>query len=234
MGKYQLNIRIFKVYFCPELKKLFILIVLTSMYTRSEAQVRHFLDTIRYDLHQPRKLYLGLDGKNSIVSDLSLKMFGLQGGYMYNNRTSFFIGLYTTPRKRTTIVSNPTAHYSQTDSNTVYVSYGLTYLNSGCGYIFYNNKRWQLSANLALGIGSGAYNKYSQSKSYITSRPVIIPFETNINASFKLTWWMWLNAGLGTRIALAGKHDYNGALYTYGFSIKLDAIYRKYMAPGLK
>lgn len=209
------------------MKKVGIIAVL-FICIHSNAQVRHFWDTIRYDLKQPRKFFLGMDGKNSIISDFTIKMFGFQGGTIYNSRTKFYSGLYFTPRKRSTIIENSTALPGRTDSNTVYVSYGLTYMNFGTAYIFYNTKYWEISAYLALGLGAGTYKKHTDTRYYSASHPVIVPLETGFNASFKLTWWLWLSAGLGTRMAIIGKHDYNGALYTYGVSVKLDAIYKKF------
>ncbi len=208
------------------MKKIVFIFLLFCMNAAS-AQTRHFLDTIRYDLKQTKRFYLSLDGKNNIVGDLNIKMFGLQGGYIYNRRTSLYMGLYLTSKEATVIAENYNLNAGKTDSNTIYNSYGMTYLNFGCEYIFCNNKKWQLSIPAAIGIGSGTFKRFSEIKYYEAKYPTIIPFETGLKASYKLTWWLWLGAGLGTRISLNSTHYYNGPFYTFGLQVKTGAMIKK-------
>jgi hypothetical protein len=84
-----------------------------------------------------------------------------------------------------------------------------------------------LSVPVALGIGSGTFKKFSEHKFYEAKYPAIIPFETGLNASYKLTWWLWLGAGLGTRISLNSTHYYNGPFYTFGLQVKTGAMVKK-------
>lgn len=208
------------------LKKLVIICTLLSSH-QAFGQLRHFLDTMKYDISQRGKFYVGLDGKNNIVNDLKIKMFGLQGGFIYNKRTSVYMGLYFTSKEAVTISENYTARAGTTDSNTIYNAYGMSYLNFGTEYIFYNNHKWQLSVPMAIGLGSGSYRRFSQNKFYTATYPPILPLETGMNASYKLTWWLWLGGGLGTRISLNSTHYYNGPFYTFGLQIKTGAMVKK-------
>lgn len=230
MGKYQFNNRPNICLFCQPLKKtilfLFILISVSL-----NAQVRHAIDTIKYDLTKKGKFYLSLDGKNSIVGDLKVKMFGLQGGYLYNNRTSLYVGFYNSYANAVTVVENRTAPLGRTDSNTVYATYGMGYFNFGLEYMFHDSHKWRLSVPLAMGIGAGLYEKYTVNnniKNTIQLRhPGIIPIELSINASYKLKWWLWIGGGLGTRVSLTHSHEFNGPFYTFGLQIKTGTIIKR-------
>lgn len=192
----------------------------------ANAQLRHMFDSMRYDFKQPKKFFVSLDGKNNLVSDLNMKMFGLQGGYQYNRRTSLYLGIYWTYNNPSKIVANaPLA--GQSDSNTIYSTYGISYINVGCEYVFFNNKRWRMAIPLALGRGRGS-NVFTQNKVQIREeKPRIIPLEIGMNVSYKLKWWLWVGAGIGTRISLNSTHEYNGAFYTFGLQLKTGEIYRR-------
>jgi hypothetical protein len=228
MGKYQLNKRPNIYLFCRPLKKA----ILFSAFLVSisiSAQVRHAIDTIKYDLTKKGKFYISLDGKNSLVGDLKVKMFGLQGGYLYNNRTSLYVGFYNSYANAVSIVENRTAPQGKTDSNTVYATYGMGYFNFGIEYMFHDSHKWRLSVPLAMGIGAGVYKKYTSNPyNRINERhPGIVPIELSINASYKLKWWLWVGGGLGTRISLTHSHEFNGPFYTFGLQIKTGRIIKR-------
>ncbi len=191
------------------------------------AQVRHLFDTIKYDLTQKKRFFISLDGKNNIVSDIKIKTFGIQGGYIYNNRTSFYVGFYNTHGQNSRIFDNPTALPGKTDSNTVYSSFGMGFINFGCEYIFHNSKRWKLSVPVALGIGAGRHTKVSQGSILEIKRPGIVPLEIGIKANFKLTWWLWIGGGLGTRVSLNSNHQFNGPYYSFSLQFQTEAMIKK-------
>lgn len=226
MGKYQFNNSSNICLFCCLLKKsLLLLFILLNL--SMQAQVRHVLDTIKFDLSKRGKFFIGLDGKNNLVGDFKIKMFGVQGGYIYNNRTSLYVGFYNTYGDRSTIVENTTAAQGKTDSNTVYATYGMGYINLGLEYMFHDSKRWRLSIPIAMGLGAGRYSKHSMKTVYDNRYPGIVPIELSINASYKLKWWLWVGGGLGTRVSLSHSHEFNGPFYTFGLQFKTGTIIRR-------
>ena len=184
-------------------------------------------DTIRYDLKQkPGAFFLSLDGKQSVIRDLNLKMFGLQAGYLYNKRTNIYLGYYSTLDNANRIYENPTALSPGTDSNTIFTVYGLAYFNLGCEYYFYNSHKWRLSFPAGIGIGVGWDKLFTNTKFLEQKNSTVIPLEIGFNASYKLKWWLWLGAGIGTRLSLASG-QYNGPFFTYGIQWKTGEIYRR-------
>ncbi|MEZ4805641.1 MAG: hypothetical protein R2852_09205 [Bacteroidia bacterium] len=179
---------------------------------------------IKFDLKQEKKMFLGLDGKNSIILDFPIKLFGLQVGYTYNNRTNLYAGFYTSHRD-TGILSNPTGG-NTIDSNTILQKLKLTYINFGCEYNFHDTKKWRLSIPFAIGIGGGRTKLYGIDGTISDKSYTVIPVEAGFNAKYKLTWWLWIGAGLGTRLSLASS-KFNGSFYTFGLSIKTGEIYRR-------
>ena len=131
---------ILKINFAGLVKKAIVILMVLLGHT-AEAQVRHMLDSIKYDLKQKREWYICLDGKNSVIRDLQTKIFGLQYGYMYNKRTNLYINYYSSYNTQDQVLENPTAGYNKRDSNTVLVSSKLTYMNIGCEYYFMNTRK---------------------------------------------------------------------------------------------
>lgn len=210
------------------MKATILTFILTLSFVSANANSLHIIDSIRHDLRQKHRFYIGFDGKNNIVSSLNIKMFGLQGGYIFNSRTSLYMGLYNTyDNNNTNILVNPTAGPGLTDSNTVYEKYGMGYLNFGIEYIFLNSKRWLLSAPVAIGIGAGRYTKQTQREVLQYKTPGITPLEFGVNASYKLTWWLWLGAGLGTRISINSTHSFNGPFYSFGLQFKTGEVVKR-------
>lgn len=208
------------------LKKLIIFILFINVIGVKAQLNRHVIDTIKFDLKQKKKLYVSLDYKNTFVSDLSTKMFGLQLGYIFNKRTSLYIGYYAANETRKE-VANPTAVNGNTDSNTIYQYYGLNYFNIGIDYIFYNTKRWRFSIPLSIGLGSGYSHLSSLKTNFGTTKTNVVPLEFALYGSYKITWWIWFGAGMGSRIMLNNKSGYNGTFYSIGIQLKTGEIYRR-------
>lgn len=190
------------------------------------AQVRHMLDSIRYDLQQDKEWYICLDGKNSVIKDLQTKIFGLQLGYTYNKRTNLYINYYTSYNTQAQILSNPTAGYNKRDSNTVYVRPQLTYMNIGCEYYFLNTRKWRMSFPVGLGIGQGLEETTSLKSKPFTVKHTVIPLELGYTINYKIKWWVWAGAGIGTRLSLASTR-FNGPYYYMGLSLRFGEMYNR-------
>ena len=53
-----------------------------------------------------------------------------------------------------------------------------------------------------------------------------MPAEIGFFANYKLTWWAWLGAGMGTRVSLVSK-GFTGSYYTFGISLRYGEIYKR-------
>lgn len=201
----------------------------------SKAQVKHFLDTIKYDLQQDKAMFLSLDGKNTLINDLNIKLFGLQVGYLYNRRTNLYIGYYGSYKNERKIIDNPSAINGHTDSNTVFETHGISYFNFGCEYYFHNSKKWRFSVPVGIGIGSGKTRRYVERMDGTNKYPVsidskrkaILPLDFGITANYKITWWCWVGLGVGSRITFA-QTKYSGTYYSFGLSLRTGEIYRRF------
>jgi hypothetical protein len=180
---------------------------------------------IRSDLKGEKSAFVSLDGKNSIVRDVPIKLFGLQAGYLYNKRTNIFLGFYKSYNDEG-IIKNPTADFGKTDSNTIWQAYKLTYLNLGCEYYFHNSKRWRFSIPFAVGIGGGSIKQRNSVQEISKKSLFVMPAEVGFWANYKLTWWLWLGAGMGTRVSLVSK-GFTGSYYTFGLSLRYGEIYNR-------
>lgn len=212
----------FKIIFVP-MSRSFFLFICFFTHTICNAQLKNMYSNIRSDLKGEKSAFVSLDGKNSIVRDVPIKLFGLQAGYLYNKRTNIFLGFYSSYNDEA-IISNPTADLGKTDSNTIWQAYKLTYLNIGCEYYFHNSKRWRFSIPFGLGIGGGIDKQRKSYKPLYEKSKFVMPAEVGFFANYKLTWWLWLGAGMGTRISLVSS-GFTGSYYTFGLSIRYGEIY---------
>jgi len=208
-------------------KKVFCLsIVLLGFILNPNAQFKHALDTIRYDLNKKKSFFLSLDGKRSFINSVPQNFFGLQAGYTFNKRTNIFVGLYSTYYDRPYILENLTSKSGRLDSNTVFGLNGLTYFNCGMEYYFYHQKKWRLALPISVGIGSALEKKYTQSNIIIDRQNFTMPVEIAFYATYKLKWWVWLGAGVGTRVNVFAAR-YSAPFYSYGVNIRFGEIYKR-------
>lgn len=193
-------------------------------------QIRHMFDSIKYDLKHSGSFFVSLDGKNSIIRDRPVKMFGFQAGLLFNKRTNLYAGYYAS-YKNTRTIYNPTAAKGEVDSNTVDMRYRLEYLNIGCEYYFKDTRKWRFSIPFSIGLGAGRDIRYKKLGNDVLSdkRHKVVPLELGFNARYKLFWWMWISGGLGTRLSLAST-EYNGSYYTFGLSLRTGEIYNRFRA----
>lgn len=222
---------IFRINFAG-MKYRVLLVFLLAFTALAEAQFRHMFDTIRYDLKQKKSFFVCLDGKNSVIRDMPVNMFGLQAGYTFNKRTNLFTGFYRSYNDEK-IAYNPTAKSGQIDSSTEFLRYRLTYLNIGCEYYFHNSNKWRFSIPFSIGIGGGKEVRRYNYKEISRNTYTVAPVELGFYAHYKLTWWVWPGAGIGTRVSLANR-SFNGPYYTYGFSFRLGEIYERGKKQAIK
>ena len=214
----------FKIIFAAMTRLFFLFICIVSQQLCS-AQMKNMYSNIRTDLKGEKSAWIGLDGKNSIVRDVPIKLFGLQAGYLFNKRTNIFLGFYNSYNKEN-IISNPSAGAKKTDSNTIWQAYKLTYINFGCEYYFHNSNKWRFSIPLAVGIGGGSIKERNIARDISKKSIFVMPAEIGFFANYKLTWWVWLGAGMGTRVSLVSK-GFTGSYYTFGLSFRYGEIYER-------
>lgn len=213
----------FRFNFAGMLKKgllsLFLFLTLSA-----SSQIRHMFDTIRHDLTHPKSMFVCLDGKNSVIRDMPVKLFGLQFGYTYNRRTNLFLGFYRSYNLEK-ITENPSGG-SPYDSNTVWQRFRLSYFNMGCEYYFYNTPKWRFSLPFAIGLGGGQVRKRKLNGVFSDKHYTVLPVELGFTAGYKLTWWVWISGGIGTRVSLASS-KFNGSYYYFGLSFRFGEIYNR-------
>lgn len=195
---------------------------------KSYAQLRGVIDSIRYDLRMDKSWFICLDGKNSIIRDLNIKLFGLQTGYTFNGRTNLYLGYYGSYNNERITLENPTAAAGKIDSNTVFARYRLSYFNFGCEYYFINSRKWRMSIPLAFGIGKGSDQKFkllnNKEHTFESSSSTVLPLDLGFYINYKIKWWVWAGAGLGTRFSINAS-AYSGSYYTFGLSLRFGEIY---------
>lgn len=181
---------------------------------------------IAYDYKQGKTFFLGLDGKNSVVGNVPIKLFGIQYGHLYNKRSTFHIGFYASHNDEKIISGNSI----EPDSTTIYQKHQLLYMNLGCEYYYYDSRKWRFSIPFSFGIGEGkSYRRRIDNIHYDKQSRSIIPLELGFKASYKLTWYLWINGGLGARVSLRNG-QYNGSFYSFGLALKTDEIIRRVKA----
>lgn len=107
----------------------------------------------------------------------------------------------------------------------------MGYLGGTYERILFDGTRWQFSVPLMAGIGEASVDYKDSTGVYVPyKRTRLFALEGGMRASYKVLFWLYLQAGAGYRkvygpSALVNR-EYTGATWNFGLSIKFGKIYR--------
>lgn len=172
------------------------------------------------------KFLFQLDARRTVVYSDPVRFFGFRVGAQ-RNKDIMTLGFYGFDNPW---VDNAVALPDLGLDNTTLrssLSYGaLTYER-----VFFENRRWMLSGPVMLGLGHVTMDyKEGQDRHYRPyAKSEVVPIEAGVRAAFKLTFWLYIQGGVGYRKvytdALRAEDVYTGVTWNYGISIKTGKIF---------
>jgi hypothetical protein len=206
------------------LKKYILIFVFGLAYTKCNAQIA-FMDTIAHALKGERRAYIGFHNRNTFILSERTRLFGVVGGFDFNEQVKLYAGLYGFGQADETLL---TGRLGLT-TDTAYRFTSTSNFSLGIDYDFFEWNRISLSVPLQVGIGNVSYDytKIDRRTPIRTNNFRVVPIETGINAYYELLPWAGIRAGLGYRLNIGKKEvrRLSSPYYNLGLSILLKPLY---------
>lgn len=172
------------------------------------------------------KFVLGLDGRSSFIT-YNKPFFARIGGLRLGievGKLRVGVGFYGLSTDYETMDTSETGDIFTYRLNFNYFSYFAEYL-------FYQNKRWEVSLPVYIGYGFSAlkFTSLNGIKGSIDKRPVIL-IEPVIACQYKLKHWIGIGTGLGYRRMIVSNKvmpvEFNSLIYIVKVKLFLGEIYK--------
>lgn len=182
--------------------------------------------TRAYDLSDKARFILNFDARQQSVDHQVVKFFGLRFG-IQKKRNIYALGFYglDSPFQDRSILIEDFGRDS------VEIRTSLGYISGTYERILLDTRKWQLSVPFMVGAGTSPLDRKDSTGTFVRVRTFpAYPLETGVRASYKLTFWLYLQGGLGYRRVLGPKEfvdrRYTGPVWNFGLSIKFGKIFR--------
>lgn len=200
-----------------------LLSIIALVATKSYGQC-HALDSIKAAVKEEPSFFIGFHNRNTFILTDRTKLYGIVGGLDYNNKVSFYAGIYGFGRENRTELSNP----NEFNLDTVYRFTSVSNFSLGMSYVYYTKGRLSLNVPLQIGVGNAEYTFENGNNNTIIDEQnyTFIPVETGTNAYFELLPWAGIRAGVGYRLHLGAKpaRRLNSPYYNIGLAVLLKPL----------
>ena len=171
-----------------------------------------------------RRFVLGLDTRNSFITETPVNIWGGNAGFAYGPQHTLMLGFYfLQPRAFDRLVQRARllallGNVSQYTGSRVYY-FSLIYQ-----YNIVNNRRFVVGFPVELGAGwASVSNRNIQTDlQTLLRQDWFVPGQVGLYTEWKATRWLGLSTQIGYRLTLARtdiRQNYNGLYYTYGTNI---------------
>ncbi|HBX50160.1 MAG: hypothetical protein A2275_11700 [Bacteroidetes bacterium RIFOXYA12_FULL_35_11] len=188
-----------------------------------------FLDSLKsFVSHKPRVAFR-FDSKTTFISNSGVSIWGLNLGLDFNKKLKSGIGFYFLRSRlhKNQLISREFLSDTTVNSR-LFVYYGGIFAE----YVFFQNKKWEMSFPLQVGFGNSWYRYDVSGRLYDRDKHFIALYEANISAQYKILWWLGVGAGIGYRLMIVNnkaiEENFNAPIYTIKTKFFFGDIYRKY------
>lgn len=174
------------------------------------------------------KFFFGFDARRSFVLKKNSKFNGIKIGLSYKNKHRFGLGLYGMQEPITFVGEvDRIKHPDATDTVRFNFGYGSLFYE----YVWFKNKRWDLSTPIHFGLGNLAFSFKDTSANYqrLFGGGALMTELTGV-AQFKIFRWFALGTGVGYRMMLIDdktiRKSLNSPVYIFQVKILFGEIYK--------
>ncbi len=194
---------------------IILLVILSTNITKSQ-----IIDSIKIALKTKPKFNIKGDNRNSFISTRRARINGIKFMLEYDNKFNYGLGynfLNSDIKKNIYNVNNK--------GDTIQVNLKMYYIGFFAEYIFYNEKKYQMSIPVQLGVG---FDNYKYNNIILYRKPIVI-YETSLQGHYKIIPWVGIGLGAGYRIMIVNnnKIDFklNSPFYMFKVLIFFGDIY---------
>jgi len=201
------------------LKRILLLLTLVLFLSINQGKSQ-ILDSIKIALKAKPKFNIKGDNRNSFISTRRARINGVKIMLEYNNRFNYGIGYNFLSSD-----INKTLYNVYNQGDTINSKLKMRYIGFFAEYTFYNEKKYQMSIPIQLGLG---YSNYEYSNKILYRRPIVI-YETSLQGHYKIIPWVGIGLGAGYRIMLLNNKNIdfklNSPFYVFKILIFFGDIY---------
>ena len=199
---------------------LFIIGILPNVIAQS------FEEDVLDALESKPKLDLRLDSRHSFINQGGVSVFGIKGGIEYDRKLRFGLGFNILTTRQSRTVNYIENGQQKKDENARLVFYNFSpYVE----YVFFKQKKWEISVPVQIGFGTSYYNYYTLSGKQEDSRKFVLTYEPAITAQYTLLKYFGPGLGIGYRLMIvdnkAIEESFNSPVYIFRMKVFFGVIY---------
>ncbi len=204
----------------------FLLSVLFICFLFPNVIAQSFEEDILDALDNQPKLDLRLDSRHSFINQTGVSVFGIKGGIEYDRKLRFGIGFNILTTRQTRTVNYTENGQQKKDENARLIFYNFSpYVE----YVFFKQKRWEISVPVQFGIGTSYYNYSTSSGMKKDSRKFVLTYEPAITAQYTLFKYFGAGLGIGYRLMIfdntAIEESFNSPVYIFRMKVFFGVMY---------
>lgn len=193
-------------------------------------RVKDVPEKFSYAMKTNPKLLFSLDSRRSFVRSTNVKFWGVRLGFDWSAMIHMGIGMYgLSSSTGLDWVNNDGDSINDARLNFGYVSFWFE-------YVWFHNKRWQLSTPLHLGAGEVSLSSSNFPFLQPETKKSVIVTEFSVQAEYKIFWLVGLGAGAGYRYSLTSQEKLarfvNSPVYLFKVRIFLGEVYKRLFKKG--
>jgi hypothetical protein len=187
------------------MSRIFVLLALIFV-PKIQAQSWSPIDSIKLSYQNKPSFILGGDMRNSFVTGVPVKIFGIRGGLDYG-KFAVLGAIYS-------------ASADKFIKTNIYNKYDFLIFSAIGEYHWYKTYRFRLYQTVQTGIGVVDINEFDEklNKSVLSTK-MVIPLETGVSGNLRVLKYFGLTAGIGVRVSLTPGTYYSAPYYTYGLMV---------------
>ncbi len=187
------------------MSRIFVLLALIFV-PKIQAQSWSPIDSIKLSYQNKPSFILGGDMRNSFVTGVPVKIFGIRGGLDYG-KFAVLGAIYS-------------ASADKFIKTNIYNKYDFLIFSAIGEYHWYKTYRFRLYQTVQTGIGVVDINEFDEklNKSVLSTK-MVIPLETGVSGNLSVLKYFGLTAGIGVLVSLTPGTYYSAPYYTYGLMV---------------
>lgn len=204
--------QLFSVTFVAVKAFAFIAILFLSLSVKAQ-----FLDTFKVFMRSRPSIDARLESRYSFFSNTATKVSGVRLGLSFRRKLRVGIGYSWLDGDVSDKLKRPGLYGNQITVNNYLKFHYICYY---ADFVFYKNKRWQLSVPIQVGTGQAWFQYYYNGQTIKSKKHFLLIYEPGISTQFKVFKWCGLGFDIGYRFALKNTNNVGDKLNSFAFAPK--------------
>lgn len=207
------------------MQKLIIAFLLTftcSFYLKSQ----DFEQELKTSLKTKPKVDFRLDSRSSFISTSGVRIFGVKLGLQYNNKLSIGLGY----NQLISGIENKSIDF---DGVKYTGNLQYNYVSPYIEYIFYEDRKWELSIPVQFGFGNAFYENTTDAGPKRFNVKRVVSYEPAITFQYRILKYFGAGMGVGYRLMIIPNNEikerFTSPVYLFKFKFYFQELYSDFL-----